>query len=215
MGAARVLLVEDSEFWQGILQMHISEALPGSDPPQVVGSYQEGSRALRQEGWDLIVTDIGLPPDTGHVLGMQLVSLANALDVPCVVVSGTEAVTKQHVRDLLMGEDYRARDFFSKEELQSSPAIQRRFQSLIRSITAAGGQPAPGRPEFDRTTLVRTVAGLSQSDMAILVTLVEGAAMQIGRNGTVPEQAADLIRWAEASNGPGLAAIKRALESIR
>jgi DNA-binding response OmpR family regulator len=215
MGAAKVLLVEDSEVWQAILQMHISEALPGSDPPQVVGTYQDGAHALRQAGWDLIVTDIGLPPDSGHVLGMQLVNLAKEADVPCIVVSGTEAVTKQLVRDLLVGEDYLARDFFSKEELRSSPAIQRRFQSLIRSITADESQVGLGQSGIDRATLVRTVAGLSPSDMAILVTLIEGAAIHVGRQGTVPEQAADLIRWAEASNGPGLVAIKRALESPR
>jgi CheY-like chemotaxis protein len=157
MGTARVLLVEDSEVWQAILQMHISEALAGSAPAQVVGTFQDGARALRQEEWDLIVTDIGLPPDAGHVLGMQLVNLAKEAAVPCIVVSGTEAVTKQLVRDLLVGEDYRARDFFSKEELRSSPAIQRRFQSLIRAITAeegkAGPVPSEGQEQGPAATL--------------------------------------------------------------
>lgn len=148
MKTARVLLVEDSEVWQTILQMHIGEALPDSEPPLVAGTFQDGARALRQGGWDLVVTDIGLPPDVGHVLGMQLVTLAKEEAVPCIVVSGTEAVTKQLVRDLLVGEDYRARDFFSKEELRSSPTIQRRFQDLIREITAGGegSRPSPLRP---------------------------------------------------------------------
>jgi CheY-like chemotaxis protein len=146
MKNARVLLVEDSELWQAILQTHISMALPDSGPPAVASTFQEGDRALRQGGWDLVVTDIGLPPDAGHVLGMQLVSRAKEAEVPCIVVSGTEAVTKQLVRDLLVGEDYRARDFFSKEELRASPAMQRRFQELIRAIAAAAEAARSGPP---------------------------------------------------------------------
>jgi hypothetical protein len=63
----------------------------------------------------------------------------------------------------------------------------------------------------DRRALVRDVFGLSPSDMAQLVTLVEGAASHVSRQGTVPEQAAELIRWAESSTGPGLDAIRAAL----
>jgi hypothetical protein len=75
--------------------------------------------------------------------------------------------------------------------------------------------PAAPPRALDRTTLVRTVSGLSPSDMALLVTLVEGAASHISRQGTVPEQAADLIRWAESPTGPGLEAIRRAIEDFR
>jgi len=51
--------------------------------------------------------------------------------------------------------------------------------------------------------------------MAHLVTLIEGAASHVGRHGTVREQAADLIRWAESSTGPGLDAIQKTLEDFR
>jgi hypothetical protein len=54
------------------------------------------------------------------------------MNVPCIVVSGEASVTKQHVRDILRGENYQARDFFTKEELKSSPDKQREFQDLIR-----------------------------------------------------------------------------------
>jgi hypothetical protein len=67
----------------------------------------------------------------------------------------------------------------------------------------------------DRATLVRTVSGLSPSDMAQLVMMVEGAASHVSRHGTVPEQAAELIRWAESSTGPGLAAVEEALANFR
>ena len=68
---------------------------------------------------------------------------------------------------------------------------------------------------LDRTSLVRTVSGLSPSDMAKVLMFIEGAAAQVGRHGTVSEQAADLTRWAESSTGPGLEAIQRALENFR
>src|SRR5689334_19177076 len=120
MTAATVLLVEDNPTWQEILRIHIDLALPGSDL-RVVGTFQDGERELREGEWDVLVADIGLPPDADCVLGMQLVRLARAKGVPCVVVSGTSAVTKIHVRNLLLGSQYGARDYFQKEVFRSTP----------------------------------------------------------------------------------------------
>jgi nucleoside phosphorylase len=91
-------------------------------------------------------------------------------------------------------------------------------------LSAAPNPPTPTRPSsgvsapaaeptglIDRATLVHTLFGLAPGDMAKILTLIEGAATHISRHGTVPEQAADLIRWAESSTGPGLVAIQRAL----
>ena len=69
---------------------------------------------------------------------------------------------------------------------------------------------APLAPS-DRRALVNTVSRLSPSDMALLVTLVVGAASHVSHGGTVYEQAAELIRWAESPTGPGLSAIREAL----
>ena len=146
MSPTRVLLVEDNTTWQTILETYIRMALPDSDL-HVVATFQQGFNELNGRGWDLLVTDIGLPPDVGHVLGMQLVAIARKVKFPCIVVSGTESVTKQHVRDLLLGKDYQARDFFSKEELQSSPDKQRQFQELVRRSTVSRpGVPVPPGP---------------------------------------------------------------------
>jgi hypothetical protein len=71
--------------------------------------------------------------------------------------------------------------------------------------------PAAQAPAVDRAALVRTVSGLSPGDMALLVTMVEGAASHVSRHGTVPEQAAELIGWAESSTGAGLDVIREAL----
>src|SRR5512135_68983 len=76
--------------------------------------------------------------------------------------------------------------------------------------------PPTARPRaVDRAALVRTVSGLSPGDMALLVTLVDGAASQVSRHGTVREQASELMGWAESSTGPGLVAVQEALESFR
>jgi hypothetical protein len=106
--------------------------------------------------------------------------------------------------------------------------VARGIRETVKSLTS-GSQNAPGpspavpvattsaapAQPVNRAALVRTVSGLSPSDLAQLVTLIEGAATHIGRHGTVPEQAADLIRWAESSTGPGLAAIQEALANFR
>jgi hypothetical protein len=81
--------------------------------------------------------------------------------------------------------------------------------------TSAGASSAARPPASDRPTLIRTVSGLSPSDMAMLVMLVEGGTSHVSRHGTVPEQAAELVRWAESSTGPGLTAIREALACFR
>jgi len=68
-------------------------------------------------------------------------------------------------------------------------------------------------PAADRTSLVRTLSRLDPSDMATLVTVIEGAA-HVSRHGTVPEQVAELVRWTESPTGPGLDAIREALEDL-
>src|SRR3954454_19363250 len=64
---------------------------------------------------------------------------------------------------------------------------------------------------MNRLTLVRTLAGLSPSDFELLVVAIPDAAEQISRHGTVREQAAELIRWAESSTGCKLPAVEEAL----
>jgi hypothetical protein len=72
-----------------------------------------------------------------------------------------------------------------------------------------------GAPALDREALVKTLEGLAPSDFASVVTRIPGAASHVSRQGTVPEHAAELVRWAESSKGCGLPAIQAALESFR
>jgi hypothetical protein len=100
-------------------------------------------------------------------------------------------------------------------------------QAASGLASPAPNPPTPARPSpsvatsaptstgpIDRATVVRTVSGFAPSDMAEFVTSIEGAARHISRHATVPEQAADLIGWAESSTGPGIDAIRRAFEDF-
>ena len=103
------------------------------------------------------------------------------------------------------------------------------IRDILRSLTpVAPNAPAPlptapvvqtGIPgqiaASDRKSLVSYVSGLSPNDMVLLVALAEGAASHISRNGTVPEQAYELFRWAERPTGPGLEAVRKALDALR
>ncbi len=70
-------------------------------------------------------------------------------------------------------------------------------------------------PAMDRLTLVKTLTGLDPSDLSTVIALISGAVDHVSRHGTVREQAGELIRWAESSTGPGLAAIEEALRALR
>jgi hypothetical protein len=103
---------------------------------------------------------------------------------------------------------------------QARPARREEIQSLKELVlggshSTAAMAAAQQTSTLDRTSLVRTVTGLSPSDMAKVLAFIEGAAAQVSRHGMVAEQAAELIGWAESSNGPGLEAIQRALENFR
>jgi hypothetical protein len=84
----------------------------------------------------------------------------------------------------------------------------------------SAGQPMPKGPGGPlgvpaRLALVRELSGLAPADFATLVTAIPGAATQVSRHGTVPEQVAELVRWAESPTGPGLAAIDAAAKELR
>ena len=82
----------------------------------------------------------------------------------------------------------------------------------------------PGKPDSSksgnqastpkRVALVRDLGRLAPSDWEMLVASIEGAATHISRHGTIPEKAAELIRWAEGPTGRGLAAIEEAFKIL-
>ena len=101
-------------------------------------------------------------------------------------------------------------DQLRQERPRKGPQISA-LQQLWRGEDPAGPKPSgsatsadPPQPAraIDRAAPVRKLAGFDPSDMATFVTSIEGAARRVSRHGTVSEQAAELIRWAESSTGP-------------
>jgi hypothetical protein len=65
-----------------------------------------------------------------------------------------------------------------------------------------------------RERLITTVSNLSPADLATLTAAIPDAAPHVSRYGTVSEQAAELIHWAESVVGPGLEAVEEAFEFL-
>lgn len=63
--------------------------------------------------------------------------------------------------------------------------------------------------------MVKDLTALDPADWATLKAAIQGAESHVSRQGTVAEQVAELIRWAESPTGPGLAAVEEALKNLR
>jgi hypothetical protein len=72
---------------------------------------------------------------------------------------------------------------------------------------AARGSAGP-MSGLARLDLVRWLSGLAPADWATLITAIPGAGPHISRHGTVAEQVAELVHWAESSTGPGLGTVE-------
>ena len=93
---------------------------------------------------------------------------------------------------------------------------------LVLITPSVAATPSSERPEVTgpgkrvgvpgRLALVRELSNLAPADWVTLVAAIEGAASHISRHGTVAEQVAELVRWAEGSTGPGLGAIQEAYD---
>jgi len=59
------------------------------------------------------------------------------------------------------------------------------------------------------------MSDLAPTDWARLMTSIEGAAAHVSHNLPIPEQVAQLVRWAESPNGPKLAAVEKAFKEFR
>jgi len=64
----------------------------------------------------------------------------------------------------------------------------------------------------DRLSFVWTLRALDSADFESIVASIPGASRHVGRQGTIPEKAAELVRWAESPTGPGLDALQEALD---
>jgi len=67
----------------------------------------------------------------------------------------------------------------------------------------------------DRLSVVMTLGALDSADFESIVASIPGAFPHVSRHVTIPEKAAELVRWAESPTGPGLDAMQKALDHLR
>jgi HEAT repeat protein len=93
------------------------------------------------------------------------------------------------------------------------------YAGVARSVYviehANGGRDGSGEDEepIDRRALVSFLATLGPPDLSLLVAAL-GASKYVSRNATVPEQVAELVRWAESDVGPGLEGLHRTARQV-
>ncbi|MEE9396118.1 MAG: TIR domain-containing protein [Methylococcales bacterium] len=122
----KILLVEDELVWCDILKHHIQTAL---DNLKITGDIQVTNNLEKawdifegEESWDLLCTDIALGDEFGDTEGTVIVSRAAERKIPTVIVSGTEAVTTQLVRNFLKVD--KVADFFAKKNFDDSSFVR-------------------------------------------------------------------------------------------
>ena len=76
-------------------------------------------------------------------------------------------------------------------------------------------ESVPPYPRSDRTSLILSMSRLAPSDFATLKALIAEAESHVSRHGTIAEQVAELVRWAESPTGPGLQAIREAVKNFQ
>ena len=94
-------------------------------------------------------------------------------------------------------------------ELLTRPGVDPSKLVLIDPSPSLAPQRRPhgGKP-LDRVAFVSALCNLSPTDLSRLVSALPGAAAYVSRSASVPEQVAELLRWAESPTGPGLGELR-------
>ncbi len=151
----RVLLVEDSETDALLLEEHLRSGGLDVELTRVM-TLEDLQAALAQPGWDLLLTDFGLP----GMDGLQVVREGGRLapDLPCIVVSGAIGEDTA-VESLRAG----AKDFVTKHRLaRLLPAIHREVAEA-RERSAARHAVQVSEAEF-RTIFEQAPIGIALVD---------------------------------------------------
>jgi light-regulated signal transduction histidine kinase (bacteriophytochrome) len=121
----QVLVVEDSEDDTALVMETLKES--GYEPVyQRVETLEEMETALRQQQWDLVISDYTMPC-FGAPGAMQLIKQAG-LDIPFIIVSGSIG-EETAVAAMKAG----AHDYLMKDNLSRlTPAIEREIQEAAR-----------------------------------------------------------------------------------
>jgi hypothetical protein len=102
-----------------------------------------------------------------------------------------------------------------REAASSLSARAANSTAAAKPSSDAPNPPLERSQAVDRLALAQALMRLSPSSWEALVAAISGAASQISRQGTIPERAAELIRWAESIAGPGLMAVEAAIQMLQ
>ncbi|OQW90805.1 MAG: hypothetical protein BWK78_06150 [Thiotrichaceae bacterium IS1] len=123
----KVLLVERKGTWQDILREKIGQAMHqiGATNTLVIAeTANEGLNTLSQNGWNLLITDIGL--GSPQKPGAALVARAHELKIPCLVVSGV--ANTQDINHFFS--KYEINGYFDKGSFDSTKFIESVTEAL-------------------------------------------------------------------------------------
>jgi nucleoside phosphorylase/CheY-like chemotaxis protein len=130
MKAFKILIVEDDYSWQIALKNKLNHFTSnGFDNLDIkfIETFDEADQVLKEGSWNLLITDIGLPPNIRQKLGIHLTELARDLQVPTIVNSATEETTRQDVNYLIT--EQKILGFFSKEEFD-----RQKFNEIVQNL---------------------------------------------------------------------------------
>jgi DNA-binding NtrC family response regulator len=122
-----ILIVEDSDQWQGILSEPLEDA--GYAVTAVAG-YQASRQALEEQAFDLVILDLELDEMSPTLEGERLLAHISQRypGTPCIIVSGRGDT--RIVRDAF--KQYRVVDYIEKERFDI-PAFLDVAQTALRS----------------------------------------------------------------------------------
>ncbi len=170
MNNFKILVVEDTQSWQKILDGKIRNAVQNMGnidcDIKIIDNFDEAYTTLEEGSWDLLVTDISLSDSEQEQkkLGQELVELAYNKNVPAITVSGSETLTNEDVRDLLL--EYKAYDFFSKNKFDSKRfinSVELLLEKKLKTIQKNTSSQTEGDKlsDDDKQYLITTISRLA------------------------------------------------------
>jgi DNA-binding response OmpR family regulator len=174
----RVLIVEDSKQWQGILSETLEDE--GYDVT-VMANYPYSRRALRSSSFDLVVVDLELDAGAPTLEGKRLLNLISRhyKDTPSIVVSGKGDM--QMVRDAF--KRYSVVDYITKEQFDITNFLAAVQSALKKKSARKSRKSSKGDLTLDASVLgKRGALTVTEYDHILQIVQNMGQAMERSPN---------------------------------
>jgi class 3 adenylate cyclase len=151
----------------------------------------------------VVVVDKNLPVGKGVLQADRLSGLAE-VGQPCVSKRFWKSLEDYEKRDCIVNSIPEDDEAFKVHKRGAAEQASQQPATLASEPFQQAGAVREPVPALDRRALVRFLSQLAPPSWATYLASVDRAAAYVSQNVTVAEQAAQLIRWAESSTGPGL-----------